>query len=125
MVAVITGTAILFSFTIEMLQLFLMRGLFEWDDVFSNTLGAAIGVALYILVSMLASGKCRTAVVITFISLVFMIACIGVYIHGRGASGVEADTTSRAYCFQIDNTFFVYSNRSCGTKKSISPLSVA
>ena len=46
MVAVITGTAILFSFTIEMLQLFLMRGLFEWDDVFSNTLGAAIGVAL-------------------------------------------------------------------------------
>lgn len=101
---VVVILAILFSLTIETLQLFLMRGLFEWDDVFSNTLGAAIGVALYILVGMLASGKCRTAV-ITFISLVFMIACIGVYIHGRGASGVEADTTSRAYCFQIDEAF--------------------
>ena len=95
----VAGTAILFSLTIETLQLFLMRGLFEWDDVFSNTLGAVI--ELFTLVSMLASGKRRMAV-ITSISLVFMIVCLGVYIHGRGASGVEADTTSRAYCFQID-----------------------
>ena len=86
-----------------MLQLFLMRGLFEWDDVFSNTLGAVIGTALFILVRMLASEKLRMAV-ITSISLVFMMVCTGVYTHGCGVIGVEAETTSRAYCFQIDES---------------------
>ena len=34
----IIPTAIIFSLTIETLQLVLMRGLFEWDDVISNTI---------------------------------------------------------------------------------------
>ena len=33
--AVVISAAIIFSLIIETLQLFLMRGLFEWDDVFS------------------------------------------------------------------------------------------
>lgn len=37
----------LISETIEGLQLILKRGLFEWDDMFHNTLGAAAGYLLY------------------------------------------------------------------------------
>ncbi len=44
--AVILVSAALFSLLIETLQFVLMRGLFEWDDVFNNTLGALIGVGL-------------------------------------------------------------------------------
>ena len=99
---VIVIWAIMLSLSIETFQLLLMRGLFEWDDVFSNTLGAMIGIALFILVRKLTSRKLMM-VVITSISLVFMIFCRRVFIYGQhGAIGVEADTTSRAYCFQID-----------------------
>ena len=40
----IISAAIVFSLSIETLQLVLMRGLFEWDDVISNTIGAAVGI---------------------------------------------------------------------------------
>ena len=45
--AVVISAAIIFSLIIETLQLVLMRGLFEWDDVFSNAVGAALGLLLY------------------------------------------------------------------------------
>lgn len=35
------------SLTIELLQLLLKRGLFEFDDMFHNTIGAAIGYWIY------------------------------------------------------------------------------
>lgn len=38
-----------FSLLIELLQLLLRRGVFEFDDLFHNTLGALIGVALAVL----------------------------------------------------------------------------
>jgi glycopeptide antibiotics resistance protein len=38
------------SALIEVIQLFLHRGLFEFDDIFHNMLGAAIGICLTILV---------------------------------------------------------------------------
>ena len=39
------------SFAIELIQLVFHRGLFEFDDMVHNTLGAAIGAIIYILVS--------------------------------------------------------------------------
>jgi glycopeptide antibiotics resistance protein len=39
----------LISLTIEMLQLVLKRGLFEFDDMFHNTLGGVIGYGIYVL----------------------------------------------------------------------------
>jgi glycopeptide antibiotics resistance protein len=39
-------TGFLTSFLIEFLQLFFRRGLFEFDDMFHNTLGVAIGYAM-------------------------------------------------------------------------------
>lgn len=44
---------LLLSVGIEVSQLITHRGLFEFDDMFHNTLGAGIGVALYVLVRRL------------------------------------------------------------------------
>jgi glycopeptide antibiotics resistance protein len=35
------------SFTIELLQLILKRGLFEFDDMFHNTIGVGIGYGVW------------------------------------------------------------------------------
>ena len=49
MVSVVVG--LFLSATIEILQLVSHRGLFEFDDIFHNTLGTAVGVVLFLLVS--------------------------------------------------------------------------
>jgi len=41
--------AFVLSLCIELIQLFSMRGLFEFDDMFHNTLGAVIGCLVYML----------------------------------------------------------------------------
>ncbi len=41
---------VLLSVGIELTQLWLHRGLFEFDDIFHNTVGAVIGVGVYLLV---------------------------------------------------------------------------
>ncbi len=43
----VVGTGFLASFTIEFLQLVLKRGLFEWDDMFHNTLGVFVAYLVY------------------------------------------------------------------------------
>ncbi len=93
---VISG-AILFSLTIEMLQLVLMRGLFEWDDIFSNAVGAAFGILLF-------SFQSRWKYVSEAVGLVFVLTCLVVVITERNVGGVEADMTSRAFCFQVDSS---------------------
>ena len=100
----IIPAAIVFSLSIETLQLVLMRGLFEWDDVISNTIGAAVGILLFQTVSRFVAEKHRITI-ITTISAAFMIACLMVVIHNDGSGGVEADSTPRAYCFQVDSAF--------------------
>ena len=94
--AVVISAAIIFSLIIEVLQLVMMRGLFEWDDVFSNTLGAALGLLLYNLLS-------RFKYLPEAVGISFVLACLAVVITGRNVGGVEADNTSRAYCFQVDS----------------------
>ena len=88
----IIPAAILFSLTIEMLQLFLMRGLFEWDDVLSNAIGAAVGVLLFQTVNKYVAEK-HKIIIITSISMAFMVVSLVVIIHNHGSSGVEADAT--------------------------------
>lgn len=92
----VISTAIIFSLLIETLQLILMRGLFEWDDVFSNASGAIVGLLLYSLLS-------RFRYVPKAVCLVFVITCLVVVITGRNVGGLEAENTSRAYCFQVDS----------------------
>lgn len=40
---------------IEVIQLISHRGLFEFDDIFHNTIGTVIGIGIYVLVSRLPS----------------------------------------------------------------------
>lgn len=50
-------TTFAFSCLIEVLQLVLKRGLFEFDDILNNTLGAGIGCAAYYMVKYRKWGK--------------------------------------------------------------------
>ena len=102
---VVIVLALAFSLLIETLQLFMMRGLFEWDDLISNSCGAVIGVVMYGVLEKLLKEKPRTIVILS-IGAVFIVTCLGVFIRGGGNIGVEADTTSRAYCFQVDSSSF-------------------
>lgn len=92
---IVIGSAILFSFTIETLQMFLMRGLFEWDDVFSNTAGGTLGILLFQILN-------RWKYLPQAMSLVFSVTCLAVVIICHNDDGVEVDNTSRMYCFQVD-----------------------
>ena len=49
---------IAFSLTVELLQLILKLGLFEFDDIFNNTVGCLLGIGLYhVLVRLLLKKK--------------------------------------------------------------------
>ena len=47
--------AALFSLSIELLQLVTSRGLFEFDDILHNTVGAVVGVVIYYVISKLSN----------------------------------------------------------------------
>ncbi len=49
----------LFSAAIELTQLFTHRGLFEFDDIIHNTLGAVIGILLYMIAERLIKASLR------------------------------------------------------------------
>lgn len=99
---VVTLAAGILSLTIEVLQLFLMRGLFEWDDVISNTAGAVMGLLLYcVLEELLKNNKIFRILTLTA-GIAFVIVCAGVLYTGKGDASAEADNASRTVCFQID-----------------------
>lgn len=88
-ICIITALSILFSLLIETLQLVLMRGLFEFDDVFSNILGGIIGFGLFRMF-----GKWRdVATVILVLSL-----AVAVMID---AGSKTQPNTPRDICFQV------------------------
>lgn len=97
-IGVVIIAAILFSLTIETLQLVQMRGLFEWDDVVSNTLGAVAGAALYCFL-------CRWKYAPESVSQAFVLTCLAVVITGHNVGSVEADITPRVFCFQVDSIY--------------------
>lgn len=98
----VLGSAALFSLAIEGLQLFLLRGLFEWDDVFNNTVGAGIGFGICKCIAALLPEKKR-AVVTFSIVLAAAFVCAGLAVSGRGETGEEAEASAKDFCFQIDD----------------------
>ena len=50
-IAIVMGA--MFSTALEILQLMTHRGLFEWDDIVYNTIGALIGFLLYLILKRL------------------------------------------------------------------------
>ena len=91
--------AVLFSLTIETSQLLLMRGMFEWDDVVSNGVGAILGCLVYDGAKRIIAIE-KFPKVVYSLGIFFVIICIGVFVSNPMED--EVDNTSRAYCFQID-----------------------
>ena len=87
------------SLTIEILQLVFMRGLFEWDDVFSNTLGAVTGIIIFNLLLRMKQNR----VIIQSVSGIFFIICTIVILTGRIIADVEADITPRMFWFEVED----------------------
>lgn len=102
---IVVSAAMIFSLFIETLQLFRMRGLFEWDDLVSNTGGALIGVAVYDLLEKLLKEEQLSSVTHAGGAL-FALICLYVCIRGGVTIRLEADATSREYCFQVDEMTF-------------------
>lgn len=71
----IVPAAIIFSLIIEFLQLFLSRGLFEFDDVISNTIGAVIGIVLYSAMEKLLMEKYLSALLLA-VSIIVAVICL-------------------------------------------------
>lgn len=93
-------SAFLLSLCIEVLQLVLMRGLFEWDDVINNTLGALIGWLAY--KGIKGHGpESYTAVAIPVIGIICVLTCAVVFVVGHEEIE-EEDDASRSFCFQVD-----------------------
>ena len=86
-----------------------MRGLFEWDDVFSNTLGAVTGIIIFVLLTHMRS----SSIVVHCASGVFAVICVVVILTGRGIADVEANISPRMFWFEVgdvqvtDNTLTI------------------
>lgn len=107
---IVVAVAAVFSLLIELLQLVSIRGLFEWDDLISNTLGAAIGFCIYSILGKTVSEKHFT-IICRGIGAVVALVCIGVIICYDRADAAETENTARAYCFQIDEASYDKSSR--------------
>ena len=91
--------ALLLSCVIETSQLLSMRGLFEFDDIFNNTLGSLIGSGLHAVIGERKSGTAFS------LAAVLGFTCICFY-YVR-----PVDSSARACCFQVDEDlsgFFLF-----------------
>lgn len=117
----IAGAAALLSLTIEVLQLVCMRGEFEPDDIFSNTVGAVCGDMLYSLLRGLPErGKKRNAarrserlaaavrkrsrasLAVQTAAVLSAVICGVVFASGGNRSAPEADISPRQFFFQAE-----------------------
>lgn len=91
----ITICAFIFSCLIETLQLVGMKGTCELDDLFSNTLGALIGILLYRII------RERKRLITLFIALIAA-ACVGVIVVSGSLAQDEREALPKAFCFQAE-----------------------
>ena len=90
-----------FSFFIETLQIIFVRGLAEMDDILNNSLGSILGMCLHEILRLLISDR-RFIFICTAVDISFTIICIFVFIIGKKRVPFNADTSSTAFCFQIE-----------------------
>ena len=94
-ILIIIICAFAFSFLIETLQLIRMKGTCELDDLFSNTLGALIGILLYKKIK-------EQERLIKFFLVLIAAACAGVIIAGGNLAQDEREALPRVFCFQAE-----------------------
>ena len=100
--AIVISSALVFSLVIEALQHLLMRGQFDIDDLVTNTVGAAVGFAVYVVLRKIISDRHVFNTVASAIAVLIVIVSIAVLVTGYGGQGIEADATAGAFCFQIE-----------------------
>ena len=98
---IVLCAGILFSCVIEVLQLELMRGLFEYDDIFNNALGAVLGYLAYRLLQKLTKGKCSDTIVL-YLSGIFVVAGVLFCFDGSSVKSAGITNFPRSICFQVD-----------------------
>ena len=93
---------IIFSSTIEMLQLILWRGLFEFDDILNNAVGAVLGYCLYLFLQQWVSKKYFVAAVYLF-GIFFMLAGAVTSLTFYNTDRNEPLDLARRVFFQLDS----------------------
>lgn len=91
----------LFSVTIEVLQLKLLRGTFEYDDIFNNTLGALSGYLAYKLLEKLLNKAYLTKIVLS-LGVLCVVTGLLVCIDERDATNKFKPIVPRFACFQAE-----------------------
>lgn len=92
----------LLSTIIEVLQLVLMRGLFEFDDIFSNTLGSLLGYFAYKLLEGTIKKDYITKIVLSF-GVFFVLTGMAVCINANLKKDELKYNIPRDICFQVDD----------------------
>lgn len=98
---VVLFAGILFSCVIEILQLEMMRGLFEYDDIFNNALGAVLGYLAYRLLQKLTKGEYTDYITLS-LGCLFVVAGMLFCFDGISVDRVETMNLPRKICFQVD-----------------------
>ena len=93
--------AALFSLSIETLQLSLLRGVFEWDDMISNTTGALLGLGLMAAVEKIRPER-RASDARMLIGVLFAAASVGVFLFGQRVYSIQEGNLPRVFCCQVD-----------------------
>ena len=93
--------ALSFSLLIETLQLTLVRGLAEADDLFTNTFGAILGLCSYEVLQKLNNARTFKAV-LAIIRAAFVLVCLIILIFDRKLYPFKEHNLALSFCFQVD-----------------------
>ena len=93
--------ALAFSALIESMQLFLMRGMFEFDDIFSNVFGAFLGTVVFRAIRRFLPERFLKSL-LPAMGIGIMLFCFGmILIPGDGENSAQT-SLSQGLFFQVD-----------------------
>lgn len=98
-------SAAAFSLLIETIQFIAMRGHFEADDVFNNTLGALIGILFFLAVRRFMPGRLLRNLLLAACAGI-MLFCVGLYALSKDDGVDSANPLSQGLCFQVEDASY-------------------
>ena len=103
LIVILSGLAL--SIFVELYQLFSHFGLFEFDDMFDNTLGAAIGAFAFMLISkLIARAGCKKILMFIF-RIVVLAGCLiaGIMVVVITGHSESSGTLMQEFAFQVES----------------------
>ena len=97
--------ALVFSAFIESAQFFLMRGYFEFDDIFNNVFGAVLGALFFLLLKRSIPQESLRGM-LYMVNAGILIFCLGVLFLIRDHDEKNVTTLSRGLCFQVEDASY-------------------